>query len=67
MLKSVFIPLTDELLYERPGSIKGPIVPFLQNARIPDKKLMASPTSHDTPRAQARRKQPRSLMSRLKE
>ena len=67
MLKSVFIPLTDELLYEHPGSINGPIVPFMQKARIPDKELMICPISPRAPRARVRGKPPTSLLSRLKE
>ena len=35
MSKTVFIPLTDELVYERPEQILGRVVPFTQTARVP--------------------------------
>ena len=34
MSKTVFIPLTDELVYERPERILGRVVPFTQSARV---------------------------------
>lgn len=33
MGKTVFIPLTDDLLYEHPERILGPVIPFSQQAR----------------------------------
>ena len=33
MGKTVFVPLTDDLLYEHPEQIHGPVIPFSQNAR----------------------------------
>ena len=33
MGKTVFIPLTDDLLYEHPERIHGPVIPFSQQAR----------------------------------
>ena len=33
MGKTVFIPLTDELLFEHPERILGPVIPFSQQAR----------------------------------
>ena len=33
MGKTVFIPLTDDLLYEHPERILGPVIPFSQHAR----------------------------------
>ena len=33
MGKTVFVPLTDDLLYEHPERILGPIIPFSQQAR----------------------------------
>ena len=33
MGKTVFIPLTDDLLYEHPERIFGPVIPFSQHAR----------------------------------
>ena len=35
MGKTVFIPLTDDLLYEHPERILGPVIPFSQHARRP--------------------------------
>ena len=34
MSKTVFIPLTDDLVYERPEQISGRVVPFTQTARV---------------------------------
>ena len=33
MRKTVFVPLTDDLLYEYPERILGPVIPFSQQAR----------------------------------
>ena len=33
MGKTVFIPLTDDLLYDHPERILGPVIPFSQQAR----------------------------------
>ena len=33
MGKTVFVPLTDDLLYEHPERILGPVIPFSQQAR----------------------------------
>ena len=33
MGKTVFVPLTDDLLYEYPEKILGPVIPFSQQAR----------------------------------
>ena len=33
MAKTVFVPLTDDLLYEYPERILGPVVPFTQQGR----------------------------------
>ena len=33
MGKTVFVPLTDDLLYEHPEQILGPVIPFNQQAR----------------------------------
>ena len=33
MGKTVFVPLTDDLLYEHPDRILGPVIPFSQQAR----------------------------------
>ena len=33
MGKTVFVPLTDDLLYEHPEMILGPVIPFSQQAR----------------------------------
>ena len=35
MGKTVFVPLTDDLLYEHPERIVGPVIPFSQHARRP--------------------------------
>ena len=35
MGKTVFIPLTDDMLYEHPERILGPVIPFSQHARLP--------------------------------
>ena len=32
MGKTVFVPLTDDLLYEHPDRITGPVIPFSQEA-----------------------------------
>ena len=29
----IFIPLSDELIYEHPELISGPVIPFVQDAR----------------------------------
>jgi hypothetical protein len=34
MGKTVFVPLTDDLLYEHPERILGPVIPFSQQARL---------------------------------
>ncbi len=44
MSKTVFIPLTDELVYERPEQILGRVVPFTQTARV----LADGPPSDET-------------------
>ena len=36
MGRTVFIPLTDDILYEHPERILGPVVPFSQDARRRD-------------------------------
>ena len=33
MRKTVFVPLTDDFLYEYPERILGPVIPFSQSAR----------------------------------
>ena len=33
MRKTVFVPLTDDFLYEHPERILGPVIPFNQSAR----------------------------------
>ena len=33
MGKTVFVPLNDDLLYEHPEMILGPVIPFSQQAR----------------------------------
>ena len=33
MRKTVFVPLTDDFLYEHPERILGPVIPFSQSAR----------------------------------
>ena len=33
MRKTVFVPLTDDLLYDHPERILGPVIPFSQQAR----------------------------------
>ena len=33
MRKTVFVPLTDDFLYEHPERILGPVIPFSQLAR----------------------------------
>ena len=33
MGQTVFVPLTDDLLYEHPERILGPVIPFTQQAR----------------------------------
>ena len=33
MEKTVFVPLTDDFLYEHPERILGPVIPFSQSAR----------------------------------
>jgi hypothetical protein len=33
MRKTVFVPLTDDVLYEHPEQILGPVIPFSQWAR----------------------------------
>ena len=33
MRKIVFVPLTDDFLYEHPERILGPVIPFSQSAR----------------------------------
>ena len=33
MRKTVFVPLTDDFLYEHPELILGPVIPFSQSAR----------------------------------
>ena len=33
MRKTVFVPLTDDFLYEPPERILGPVIPFSQSAR----------------------------------
>ena len=33
MTKTVFVPLTDDFLYEHPERILGPVIPFSQWAR----------------------------------
>ena len=33
MRKTVFVPLTDDFLYEHPERIRGPMIPFSQSAR----------------------------------
>ena len=50
MPKTVFVPLTDELLYEHPERILGPVIPFSQQARrvAVEPAAFSSPTrSHD--------------------
>jgi hypothetical protein len=44
MGKTVFVPLTDEFLYEHPEQILGPVIPFSQWARPPaaESVLLAS-------------------------
>ena len=34
MRKTVFVPLTDDFLYEHPERILGPVIPFSQSARL---------------------------------
>jgi hypothetical protein len=34
MKKTVFVPLTDDFLYEHPERILGPVIPFSQWARL---------------------------------
>ena len=41
MGKTVFIPLTDDLLYEHPERILGPVIPFSQHARRPSDQSAA--------------------------
>ena len=33
MAKTIFVPLTDDLIYEHPERILGPVIPFSQRAR----------------------------------
>ena len=33
MRRTVFVPLTDDLLYDHPEQILGPVIPFSQQAR----------------------------------
>ena len=33
MAKTIFVPLTDDLLYEHPERVLGPVIPFSQQAR----------------------------------
>ena len=48
MGKTVFIPLTDDFLYEYPERIIGPVIPFSQHARRPSVQSGAfSSTTHD--------------------
>ena len=42
MRKTVFVPLTDDLLYEHPDRILGPVIPFSQQARRAAAESVAS-------------------------
>ena len=47
MGKTVFVPLTDDLLYEHPERILGPVIPFSQHARrISVQSTALSSTTH---------------------
>ena len=48
MGKTVFIPLTDDLLYEHPEWILGPVVPFSQHARRISVQFAATTHGLDT-------------------
>jgi len=43
--KTVFVPLTDDLLYEHPERILGPVIPFSQQAR----RTVIEPTGFSSP------------------
>ena len=74
MGERIFIPLTDELLYDHPERITGPLMPYsaerpchhwlaveLNPVDVPAQARPEAPEAegHEAPRAQARRRTPR--------
>ena len=45
MRRTVFVPLTDDLLYDHPEQILGPVIPFRQHTR---RVVVESETSSST-------------------
>ena len=44
MRKTVFVPLTDDFLYDHPERILGPVIPFSQSARPATVKSIPFPS-----------------------
>ena len=49
MRKTVFVPLTDDFLYEHPERILGPVIPFSQLARARPAAVESTPFTSVTP------------------